>query len=236
VLAKPDQSSGSRGVRVFRDSAALTKAFPSGPPPRAWVLEEFVDGSQHSLEVIGRPGNYRALQVTDLYVDEEFDPKLGFVRRRGVKRYDAELAWRPRLNGELVRRLFFELEPVLVTDLGNDLQTAEVELQPFGVQLESAPVVGDGRFVPGVRLFELGHMPVDHGLRRRHEVLNNEAIHGKHDTDENQDGRTRPGKVRGKAFERHHAPLAHASTASRRPSASRCDASTGVACPSAMRA
>ena len=73
VLAKPDQSSGSKGVRVFRDSAALTKAFPSGPPPQAWVLEEFVDGSQHSLEVIGRPGNYRALQVTDLYVDEEFD-------------------------------------------------------------------------------------------------------------------------------------------------------------------
>jgi pyrrolysine biosynthesis protein PylC len=47
---------------------------PDFPPPD-WVLEEFLDGSQHSLEVIGRPGNYRLLQVTDLYVDQDFDCK-----------------------------------------------------------------------------------------------------------------------------------------------------------------
>ena len=43
------------------------------PPPPDWVLEEYLDGSQHSLEVVGRPGNYRLLQVTDLYVDQKFD-------------------------------------------------------------------------------------------------------------------------------------------------------------------
>ena len=47
---------------------------PDFPPPD-WVLEEFIDGSQHSLEVIGQPGNYRVLQVTDLYVDQNFDCK-----------------------------------------------------------------------------------------------------------------------------------------------------------------
>ncbi len=73
VLAKPDQSSGSKGVRVFRDSDSLKEAFAADFPPRGWVLEEFLDGSQHSLEVIGRPGSYRAVQVTDLYVDEDFD-------------------------------------------------------------------------------------------------------------------------------------------------------------------
>jgi pyrrolysine biosynthesis protein PylC len=42
-------------------------------PPLDWILEEYLDGSQHSLEVVGRPENYRVLQVTDLYVDQKFD-------------------------------------------------------------------------------------------------------------------------------------------------------------------
>jgi pyrrolysine biosynthesis protein PylC len=75
LLAKPDQGSGSKGVRIFRDPASLKTAFPAQLPPRGWVLEEFIDGSQHSLEVIGRPGNYQALQVTDLYVDRDLDCK-----------------------------------------------------------------------------------------------------------------------------------------------------------------
>jgi pyrrolysine biosynthesis protein PylC len=73
VLAKPDEGSGSKGVRVFRDLDSLKNRFSSELPPRGWILEEFLDGSQHSLEVIGRPGNHRVLQVTDLYVDSEFD-------------------------------------------------------------------------------------------------------------------------------------------------------------------
>jgi len=75
VLAKPSQGSGSRGVRVFQDLDSLRSEFAAEAPPPGWVLEEFIDGSEHSLEVIGRPGNYRALQVTDLYVDQGFDCK-----------------------------------------------------------------------------------------------------------------------------------------------------------------
>jgi len=75
VLAKPGQGSGSKGVRVFQDLNSLKDWFSPEFPPPDWVLEEFLDGSQHSLEVIGRPGNYRVLQVTDLYVDQDFDCK-----------------------------------------------------------------------------------------------------------------------------------------------------------------
>jgi pyrrolysine biosynthesis protein PylC len=75
VLAKPAQGSGSKGVRVFQDFDSLKNGFSPEFPPPDWVLEEFLDGSQHSLEVIGRPGNYRVLQVTDLYVDQDFDCK-----------------------------------------------------------------------------------------------------------------------------------------------------------------
>jgi pyrrolysine biosynthesis protein PylC len=75
VVAKPDQGSGSKEVRIFQDLDSLKNGFSPEFPPPGWVLEEFLDGSQHSLEVIGRPGNYRALQVTDLYVDRDFDCK-----------------------------------------------------------------------------------------------------------------------------------------------------------------
>jgi pyrrolysine biosynthesis protein PylC len=75
VLAKPSRGSGSKGVRVFQDLNSLKNGFAPKFPPSDWVLEEFLDGSQHSLEVVGRPGNYRALQVTDLYVDQVFDCK-----------------------------------------------------------------------------------------------------------------------------------------------------------------
>jgi pyrrolysine biosynthesis protein PylC len=75
VLAKPVTGSGSKGVRVFQDLASLQDCFGPDLPPPDWILEALVDGSQHSLEVIGRPGNYRLLQVTDLYVDQDFDCK-----------------------------------------------------------------------------------------------------------------------------------------------------------------
>ncbi|MCP4623727.1 MAG: 3-methylornithine--L-lysine ligase PylC [bacterium] len=75
VLAKPGRGSGSKGVRIFEDLESMQDWFSPNFPPPDWVLEEFLDGSQHSLEVVGRPGNYRLLQVTDLYVDQDFDCK-----------------------------------------------------------------------------------------------------------------------------------------------------------------
>ncbi len=75
VLAKPVRGSGSKGVHVFQKMDSLKKWLSSESSPLDWVLEEFLDGSQHSLEVVGRPGDYRVLQVTDLDVDDKFDCK-----------------------------------------------------------------------------------------------------------------------------------------------------------------
>ena len=75
ILAKPARSSGSKGVRVFSDSQTFNKWFAPDYPAQDWIVEEYLTGSQHSLEVLGRPGNYRLLEVTDLYVDQNFDCK-----------------------------------------------------------------------------------------------------------------------------------------------------------------
>jgi 3-methylornithine--L-lysine ligase len=74
IIAKPDNSSGSRGVQVFSNKKELEAYFPSIPPQR-WVLQEYVAGPSYSIEVIGYPGHYCTGQVTDLHMDKLYDCK-----------------------------------------------------------------------------------------------------------------------------------------------------------------
>jgi 3-methylornithine--L-lysine ligase len=78
VIAKPDSSSGSRGVRFFKNRSQLEEFFYSFStilPPPGWVIQEYVEGPSYSLEVMGNPGNYIPLVVTDLDMDESYDCK-----------------------------------------------------------------------------------------------------------------------------------------------------------------
>jgi pyrrolysine biosynthesis protein PylC len=75
VLAKPSRGSGSQAVEIFYDFDSLKSRFFEPFPPPGWVLQEYLEGSLHSLEVMGVPGHYRAPQVTDLFVDEIYDCK-----------------------------------------------------------------------------------------------------------------------------------------------------------------
>ena len=75
VLAKPSRGSGSKAVEIFHDLDSLQRRFDAPFPPPGWVLQAYLEGSQHSLEIMGVPGHYRALQVTDLFVDEIYDCK-----------------------------------------------------------------------------------------------------------------------------------------------------------------
>ena len=73
VLAKPSRGSGSRQVSVFRNSTILTAHQKEFDKP--WVIQEYVPGPSYSIEVVGRPGNYVPLQVTDLQMDAHYDCK-----------------------------------------------------------------------------------------------------------------------------------------------------------------
>ncbi len=68
-------------------------------------------------------------------LDDEFDPKLGFVRRVGVKRYEGRLFWQPRANG-VVRQFTFGARPLLYTDLGNRTETSQLDFTALGVELQ----------------------------------------------------------------------------------------------------
>lgn len=73
VLAKPSRGSGSQNVSVFHNATNLTAH--QNKSDEEWIIQEFVPGPSYSLEVVGRPGNYVPLQVTDLQMDANYDCK-----------------------------------------------------------------------------------------------------------------------------------------------------------------
>jgi pyrrolysine biosynthesis protein PylC len=74
IIAKPVDGSGSKGVHLFRHHKQLEK-HNSNISPNDWVIQEYLEGPIYSLEVIGNPGNYTTLQVTDLEIDKKYDCK-----------------------------------------------------------------------------------------------------------------------------------------------------------------
>lgn len=73
VVAKPSEGSGSDDVQIF-DRSDSVKRHLNGST-RDWIIQEFIDGPSYSLEIIGTPGNYTPVQVTDLGMDSQYDCK-----------------------------------------------------------------------------------------------------------------------------------------------------------------
>lgn len=71
VVVKPDQASGSQGVVVIAGEEQLSTCLKSRQDKV--IIQEYVEGPSYSVEVIGKPGAYAALQVTDLFMDRDHD-------------------------------------------------------------------------------------------------------------------------------------------------------------------
>ena len=77
IITKPDNASGSKGVRFF-DTREGFKAFcdarsPGACLPKDLIVQEYLEGPSFSIEVMGYPGHYQPLQVTELNMDGEWD-------------------------------------------------------------------------------------------------------------------------------------------------------------------
>ncbi|MCF8067416.1 MAG: 3-methylornithine--L-lysine ligase PylC [Desulfobacterales bacterium] len=125
VVAKPSVGSGSDGVRFINNARELQKAFPDADAMRGWVLQEVLKGDSYSIEVVGFPGNYKALQVTDLGMDAVFDCKrvtaptiLSALQIRQFKRTAIEIANRINLHG---------IMDVEVIPDGDELKVLEID-------------------------------------------------------------------------------------------------------------
>ena len=75
VIVKPNSGSGSSGVRLFSSRQAAKRFLAHRPQTKPLLCQQFLDGPTFSIEVLGRPGQYRTFAVTDLFMDEAFDCK-----------------------------------------------------------------------------------------------------------------------------------------------------------------
>ena len=73
VVAKPDQASGSVGVEIIDNATDLAAYQSAQMDPNKIVIQEFLEGPSYSVEVLGKPGDYWAIQITDLGMDKGFD-------------------------------------------------------------------------------------------------------------------------------------------------------------------
>jgi hypothetical protein len=70
-------------------------------------------------------------------IGERFQPALGFVPRVGIRTTDVSFAFQPRPEAWGIRQLFFQINPVAVTNLRNRLESASLATAPFNLQTES---------------------------------------------------------------------------------------------------
>lgn len=86
------------------------------------------------------PNDLWDVAFTFAELGDALDPALGFLPRRGIRRYSGGAAFQPRPGGALgehVRQLFFELFPTVVTDLEDRAQSWRIFTAPVNVRLQS---------------------------------------------------------------------------------------------------
>jgi len=137
-------------------------SFPKGD----WLLEGFVAAVDTPEESRDSGAGYgRLAYATDrlggsyrfLYIGEEFDPGIGFVRRPGSRESSGSVRFSPRTRSPWIRQLHFEGRLVHIEDQDNVLETRERELSLSG-DFESGDVVTlrvTNRLENLVELFEL---------------------------------------------------------------------------------
>lgn len=106
VVAKPSNASGSKRVVILNNESDVKAQFPHGLPKNGWVFQQYLQGPSFSLELIGRPGNYVPLQVTELFMDAIYDCKavvtpcrLTASQIREIETLSVEIAEALRLTG-----------------------------------------------------------------------------------------------------------------------------------------
>ena len=75
IVVKPDGESGSCGVKIIHTEKELALHFPTEDSLSNMVVQEYLQGPSYSIEIIGSPGNYIPLQVTELEMDSGYDCK-----------------------------------------------------------------------------------------------------------------------------------------------------------------
>ena len=71
-----------------------------------FIIQEFVEGPSYSVEIIGKPGNYRTYEITQIFVDDGYDCNLAATlhtiepeKKQRIEELAVEIAERIGLKG-----------------------------------------------------------------------------------------------------------------------------------------
>lgn len=73
--------------------------------------------------------------VTD--IGEDFTPEMGFLLRRGVRRYSESISYQPRPQNSKIRNYNFDLKTDLFVDENNEMESLSISSNLFGFRLQS---------------------------------------------------------------------------------------------------
>ena len=115
-------------------------------PTRRLHFEGFFVGSSDGLDGDGWAGGtgfawrgriWRANAEVQ-QIDDNFDPEMGFLLRRGIRRYNYSVNFEPRPRNDLgVRNLTFNQRTEIITRTDGTLETVDATLRFFGFDLRS---------------------------------------------------------------------------------------------------
>ena len=85
---------------------------------------------------IAYPNDPWEAQLAWKEIQQDFDPRLGFVPRTGIRSYNGVVQWQPRIN-ETIRWLEFGADTTVITGLDDRVETVTSEVQPFGMVMDA---------------------------------------------------------------------------------------------------
>jgi len=143
ILTRGDPISEKENWLVGTDFNFRTTDFLAGRvlAANAWFQRSFTEGVDSQQNAFGFRLDYpndvveAALGFTQ--IEENFDPALGFVNRRGIREYEGDFRYRFRPDN-VIRTIDLGVEAELFTgDKDNEIETAAVEI--LFVRLENDP-------------------------------------------------------------------------------------------------
>ncbi len=88
------------------------------------------------------PNDLFQLRLPFREIQANYDPAVGFVARRNIRRYNPELNITPRpRDSSVVRRFNFRIDTEFITDTQNRLASRDLQVIPFGVDFQSGDTI-----------------------------------------------------------------------------------------------
>lgn len=153
IITRGDPEGESRNALVGLDANYRSTSFLGGNRLQASAF--FLQSDSPGLADAEQGGDESAYGVRVRYpndvwswgvdakeIQDDFQADLGFVPRRGIRSYRADVSWRPRIDTEELRRWEFQVEGDIITDTDGETESSNVEIQPFSLQWQNGDRVG----------------------------------------------------------------------------------------------